>query len=174
MDLLVNSIYYSNKEKNVTGILFLRILPFIGAASALILAVIFTKIVNKKDRGNKRMQEISDAISAGSRAYLNQQSKIMIIFFLVIEVLLFIMVQFGFIEYPSLLAFATGGGFSLLIGYIGMWISTRANSRVTQAAKDKGLGEAMNIAFTAASASGLILGVVALFDTAFWLSLIHI
>lgn len=150
------------------NLLFLRIIPFIGAIAALILAVIFTKIVSRKDRGNKRMQEISDAISVGSRAYLNQQSKIMIIFFLVIEVLLFIMVQFGFIQYASLLAFATGGGFSLLIGYIGMWISTRANSRVTQAAKEKGLGEAMNIAFTAAAASGLILGVVALFDTAFW------
>lgn len=152
----------------MANLLFLRILPFAGALVALILAIIFTKIVNKKDRGNKRMQEISDAIYVGSRAYLNQQAKIMIIFFVVIEILLFVMVQFGFLQYASLLAFATGGGFSLLIGYVAMWISTRTNSRVTQAAKEKGLGEAMNIAFTAAAASGLILGVVALFDTAFW------
>ncbi|MCE5329353.1 sodium-translocating pyrophosphatase [bacterium] len=152
----------------MSNLVFLRIVPFIGALVALILAIIFIKIVNKKDRGNKRMQEISDAIYVGSRAYLNQQAKIMIIFFVVIEILLFIMVQFGFLQYASLLAFATGGGFSLLIGYVAMWISTRTNSRVTQAAKEKGLGEAMNIAFTAAAASGLILGVVALFDTGFW------
>lgn len=156
----------------MSGMVFLRIVPFIGALVALILAIIFTRLVNKKNRGNKRMQEISDAIFVGSRAYLNQQARIMIIFFVVIEILLFLMVKFGFLEYPSLLAFATGGGFSLLIGYIGMWISTKTNSRVTQAAKEKGLGEAMNIAFTAASAAGLVLGVVALFDTALWFNLL--
>ncbi len=156
----------------MSGVMFLRIVPFIGALVALILAVIFTRLVNKKNRGNKRMQEISDAIFLGSRAYLNQQARIMIIFFVVIEILLFLMVKFGFLEYPSLLAFATGGGFSLMIGYIGMWISTKTNSRVTQAAKEKGLGEAMNIAFTAASAAGLVLGVVALFDTALWFNLL--
>jgi K(+)-stimulated pyrophosphate-energized sodium pump len=157
----------------MSGMMFLRIVPFIGALVALVLAVIFTKLVNRKSRGNKRMQEISDAIFAGSRAYLNQQARMMIIFFVVIEILLFLMVIFGFLEYPSLLAFATGGGFSLLIGYIGMWISTKTNSRVTQAAKEKGLGEAMNIAFTAASAAGLVLGVVALFDTAIWFNALY-
>ncbi len=156
----------------MSSLIFLRIVPFIGVVVALILAVVFTKSVNKKDRGNKIMREISDAIYAGSRAYLNQQAKIMLIFFIVIEILLFVMVQFNFLQYASMLAFITGGGFSLLIGYIGMWISTRTNSRVTQAAKEKGLGEAMNIAFTAAAASGLILGVVALFDTAFWFNIL--
>ena len=58
--------------------MFLRIVPFIGALVALILAIIFTKLVNRKSRGNKRMQEISDAIFIGSRAYLNQQARIMI------------------------------------------------------------------------------------------------
>jgi len=114
------------------------------------------------------MREISDAIFIGSRAYLNQQAKIMLIFFLVIVALLGVMVKFGYLQFASIPAFATGMGFSLLIGYIGMWISTTTNSRVTQAAKEKGLGEAMNIAFTAASASGLLLATVALFDTAFW------
>jgi len=156
----------------VSNIMFLRVLPFIGVLVAIILAVVFTKLVNKKNRGNKRMQEISDAIYVGSRAYLNQQAKVMIIFFIVIEILLYVMVRFDFLEYPSLLAFATGGGFSLIIGYIGMWISTKTNSRVTQAAKEKGLGEAMNIAFTAASAGGLLLGIVALFDTSFWFNIL--
>jgi len=135
---------------------------------SLILAIIFASLVRKKNRGNKRMREISDAIFIGSRAYLNQQAKIMLIFFLVIVALMGVMVKFGYLQFVSIPAFATGMGFSLLIGYIGMWISTTTNSRVTHAAKEKGLGEAMNIAFTAASASGLLLATVALFYTAFW------
>ncbi|MCL4385275.1 MAG: sodium-translocating pyrophosphatase [Actinobacteria bacterium] len=157
----------------MTSSIILRIVPFMGSVLALIMSVIFILMIGKKSRGNKRMQEISDAIFLGSRAYLTQQAKIMLLFFIVIEVLLFAMVKFKFLQYASLLAFATGGGFSLLIGYIGMWISTKTNSKVTQAAKDKGLGEAMNIAFTAASATGLLLGVVALFDTSFWFNILY-
>ena len=95
------------------------------------------------------------------------------IFFAVIQVLLGVMVYFEYLEWPSLPAFATGMGFSMLIGYIGMWISTTSNSRVTFAAKEKGLGEAMNIAFTAAAASGLLLATVALFDTALWFNILY-
>lgn len=151
----------------------LRILPFIGALICMLLAMVFASMVRKKNRGTPKMVEISNAIFLGSRAYLNQQAKIMFIFFVVIEVLLGVMVIFGYLEWPSLPAFATGMGFSLLIGYIGMWISTTSNSRVTFAAKEKGLGEAMNIAFTAAAAAGLLLGTVALFDTAFWFNILY-
>jgi K(+)-stimulated pyrophosphate-energized sodium pump len=156
----------------VSSLLLIRIIPFIGSLISLILAIVFVSLVRKKNRGNKRMREISDAIFIGSRAYLNQQAKIMLIFFLVIVALLGVMVKFGYLQFASIPAFATGMGFSLLIGYIGMWISTTTNSRVTHAAKEKGLGEAMNIAFTAASASGLLLATVALFDTAFWFNIL--
>ncbi len=155
------------------NMLFLRIVPFIGAVVSLILAIVFASLVRKKSRGTPRMIEISNAISIGSRAYLNQQAKIMVIFFVVLEILFGIMVYFKYLEWPSLPAFATGMGFSLLIGYIGMWISTTSNSRVTYAAQKKGLGEAMNIAFTAAAAAGLLLGTVALFDTAFWFNILY-
>ena len=155
------------------NLMFLRILPFIGALICLVLAIIFAAMVRKKDRGTSKMVEISNAIFVGSRAYLNQQARIMAIFFVVLEILFGIMVIFGYLEWPSLPAFATGMGFSLLIGYIGMWISTTSNSRVTYAAQKKGLGEAMNIAFTAAAAAGLLLGTVALFDTAFWFNILY-
>lgn len=155
------------------NMLFLRIIPFIGAAISLILAIVFASLVRKKSRGTQRMKEISDAIFIGSKAYLNQQAKIMVIFFVVLEILFGVMVYFKYLEWPSLPAFATGMGFSLLIGYMGMLISTTSNSRVTYAAQKKGLGEAMNIAFTAAAAAGLLLGTVALFDTAFWFNILY-
>lgn len=156
----------------MSSLLLLRIIPFIGSGIALILAIVFSALVSKKSRGSKRMGEISDAIFVGSRAYLNQQSKIMLIFFTVLIVLLGIMVKFGYLKFASIPAFATGMGFSILIGYVGMWISTTSNVRVTHAAKEKGLGEAMNIAITAASASGLLLAAVILFYTAFWFNIL--
>ncbi|MDZ7837263.1 MAG: sodium-translocating pyrophosphatase [Actinomycetota bacterium] len=153
--------------------LLIRILPFIGSFISLVLAIIFARLVSRQNRGNQRMREISDAIFAGSRAYLNQQLKVISIFFVVITALLGVMVKFGYLQFASIPAFATGMGFSLLIGYIGMWISTTANSRVTHAAQEKGLGHAMNIAFTAASASGMLLATVALFHTAFWFNILY-
>ena len=157
----------------MSDVMLFRIIPFIGSAISLILAIIFAVLVSKKSRGTDRMVAISDAIFAGSRAYLNQQLKVITIFFVVITALLGVMVYFDYLEFASIPAFATGMGFSLLIGYIGMWISTTANSRVTFAAREKGLGEAMNIAFTAASSSGLLLATVALFDTAFWFNALY-
>ncbi|GAG80266.1 unnamed protein product, partial [marine sediment metagenome] len=96
----------------------------------------------------------------------------MLIFFAVLVALLGVMVKFGYLYFASIPAFATGMGFSILIGYVGMWISTTSNARVTHAAKEKGLGEAMNIAITAASASGLLLAVAVLFYTAFWFNIL--
>ncbi len=156
----------------MSSLLLLRIIPFIGSGISLILAIIFSALVTKKSRGSRRMEEISNAIFVGSRAYLNQQAKIMLIFFAVLVALLGIMVKFGYLYFASIPAFATGMGFSILIGYVGMWISTTSNARVTHAAKEKGLGEAMNIAITAASASGLLLAVVVLFYTAFWFNIL--
>jgi len=156
----------------VSSLLLLRIIPFIGSGISLILAIVFSALVTKKSRGSRRMEEISNAIFVGSRAYLNQQAKIMLIFFAVLAALLGIMVKFGYLYFASIPAFATGMGFSILIGYVGMWISTTSNARVTHAAKEKGLGEAMNIAITAASASGLLLAVAVLFYTAFWFNIL--
>ncbi len=156
----------------MSSLLLLRIIPFIGSGISLILAIVFSMLVTKKSRGSRRMEEISNAIFVGSRAYLNQQAKIMLIFFAVLVALLGVMVKFGYLYFASIPAFATGMGFSILIGYVGMWISTTSNARVTHAAKEKGLGEAMNIAITAASASGLLLAVAVLFYTAFWFNIL--
>ncbi len=153
--------------------LFLRILPFLGSFVSLIMAIVFIFLVRKQSRGTEKMKEISNAIFIGSRAYLNQQLKVISIFFVVLTALLGVMIKFNYLDLLSIPAFATGMGFSLLIGYTGMWLSTTANSRVTQAAKEKGLGPAMNIAFTAASASGLLLATVVLFFTSSWFNILY-
>jgi len=157
----------------MTKLLLIRIIPFIGAALSLIMAIVFALLVSKKSRGSGKMAEISHAIFIGSKAYFMQQLKVIVIFFFVITALLGVMVYFGFLYIESIPAFATGMIFSLLIGYLGLWISTTSNSRVTHAAREKGLGEAMNVAFTAASSSGMMLGTVALLHTALWFNILY-
>jgi len=152
--------------------MLIRIIPFIGSGLSLIVAMIFSALIRKKSRGSKRMEEISKTIFTGSRAYLNQQTKIMLIFMVVLVALLGIMVMFKYLSIASIPAFISGMGFSIIIGYVGMWISTTSNARVTNAAKEKGLGEAMNVALTAASSSGLILAAGVLFYTAFWFNIL--
>ena len=152
--------------------MLIRIIPFIGSGVSLIVAMIFSAFIRKKSRGSKRMEEISRTIFTGSRAYLNQQTKIMLIFMVVLVALLGVMVMFEYLSIASIPAFISGMGLSIIIGYIGMWISTTSNARVTNAAKEKGLGEAMNVALTAASSSGLILATGVLFYTAFWFNIL--
>jgi len=49
----------------VSDLVLFRIIPFIGSAISLILAIIFAVLVSKKSRGTKRMIEISNAIFIG-------------------------------------------------------------------------------------------------------------
>ncbi|MDD3819532.1 MAG: sodium/proton-translocating pyrophosphatase [Actinomycetota bacterium] len=156
----------------MSGQMWVRIIPFIGAAIALIVALIFFLLIKDKSKGSKRMEEISRNIFVGSRAYLNQQTKIMLIFMVVLCILLGIMVKFEYLSLVSIPAFISGMVFSILIGYVGMWVSTTSNAKVTSAAKDKGLGEAMNIAITAASSAGMVLAFGVLLYTAFWFNIL--
>ena len=49
-----------------------------------------------------------------------------------------------------------GAGFSALIGYLGMWLATRANIRVAAAAQNEGREVAMRIAFRTGGTVGML------------------
>ena len=51
--------------------------------------------------------------------------------------------------------FLVGAGFSALIGYMGMWLATRANVRVAAAARDEGRDPAMRVAFRTGGTVGM-------------------
>ncbi|MDD5071107.1 MAG: sodium/proton-translocating pyrophosphatase, partial [Candidatus Omnitrophica bacterium] len=102
----------------------------------------------KQPQGNEDMQRISKYVAKGAQGYLNQQYKVVGIFFAVVFVLLFSMSLKGFLVFWVPIAFVTGGLFSGFCGWLGMYVATRANARTAFAAS-KSLNKGLRVAFSA-------------------------
>ncbi len=128
-----------------------------GAAIIGILYSLFLALkIIKLPQGNSKMIAISQAIAEGASAYLNRQYKTVAVFALAIIVVLFI-----FLGTVAALSFAIGAIFSAAAGYVGMNISVRTNSRVSQAATTK-LSTALSTAFRGGTVTGLMVASLAL------------
>ncbi len=143
---------------------------FIGAAIALGFAQSRRASVMACSEGNERMQKIAASIRAGANAYLKHQySTVARIFCVVFVVLLFM--AFGtngsMLSRFTPFAFLSGGIFSMLAGYIGMKISTQANSRTAQAASES-LNHGLRVAFASGSVMGFTVVGLGMLDISSW------
>src|SRR3989338_2140916 len=107
-------------------------------------------------RGDKQMNEISDAIKEGADAYIARQSKI--IFSIAAVIFVIIALTLGSL---SAIAFLIGSLLSAVAGFLGMSIAVRTNVRCAQAAK-KGLSQALSVGFKGGSVTGLLVAGLAL------------
>jgi len=107
-------------------------------------------------RGDKKMNDISDAIAEGANAYMKRQYTVVAIIGVVIAAILY------FVFNPITAAgFVIGACFSAIAGVVGMNIAVRSNIRTAQAAK-KGLNAAFGLAFQGGAVTGLMVAGLAL------------
>lgn len=126
------------------------ILTIVSGLVAIAFALYTAIFINKADAGNERMKEISESIASGAKAFLFSEYRILIIFAIILFILIAVLINIG-----TAICFIIGALFSTLAGYFGMSVATKANVRTAQAAKEKGLGGALKIAFGGGAVMGL-------------------
>src|ERR687897_2988073 len=133
---------------------------------SLVFAVYLARWVLARDTGTPKMREISDAIKEGAEAFLSRQNRTIIFMSAVLAALIFFL--YAYVRTPSpadpvspvqmafwtTLSFVLGAACSVIAGYVGMWVSIRANIR-TAAAVRSSLNEGLQIAMRGGAVSGL-------------------
>ncbi|HEY9408047.1 MAG TPA: sodium-translocating pyrophosphatase [Jiangellaceae bacterium] len=125
------------------------------ALAALVMAVLFRREVLAASEGTENMKTIARAVQEGAAAYLNRQFRTLSIFVVLVFGLLFLLPGETDVRIGRSLFFLVGAGFSAAIGYLGMWLSTRANVRMAAAANDEGRDPAMRVAFRTGGVVGM-------------------
>ena len=121
-----------------------------SALLAIIYGLLTTTWVLAKPAGNEKMQGIAAAIQEGASAYMNRQYTTIG----VVGVVLFVVVGWG-LDWATAVGFAIGALFSSLAGYIGMFVSVRANVRTAEAARN-GVSGALKVAFRGGAITGML------------------
>ncbi len=128
-----------------------------------ILALIYTFAksawVSRQDPGTEKMQKIGSYIAEGAMAFLKAEYKVLAVFIVCVSILLSFTADAN-LSHPIVgVSFIIGALCSILSGYIGMKVATKANTRTAAAARTS-LPRALNIAFSGGSVMGM--GVVGL------------
>lgn len=122
-----------------------------AAAVALLFAFIKARGIARHDEGEPGMAEIAHAISEGADAFLKSEYKLLLIFIAIV----FAGIWLGLGSITTAGAFLVGALFSVLAGYFGMKVATRANVRTANAARTGGINEALRVAFSGGTVMGM-------------------
>jgi H(+)-translocating pyrophosphatase len=160
-------------------------LPLILAVSvgSLFVAGYLASWVLKRDTGTAAMQAISNAIKEGAEAFLRRQNRTIGLLAVLLAAVIFLL--YGFVRahhdfdpvptalrmaFWTTLSFVLGAACSVIAGYIGMWVSIRANIRTASAARSS-LNDALRIALRGGAVSGLFVVAMSLFGVGglYWL-----
>ena len=123
------------------------------AVVALLFAVYKIAFVSKQDAGTDRMKEIAASINEGAKAFLFAEYKILAIFIVVLFLAIGLFLREN--SWITAVCFLCGALFSILAGYVGMNVATKANVRTANAARTSGMNKALSVAFSGGSVMGM-------------------
>ena len=116
---------------------------------ALLFAWYLAANVARQDAGTPRMKEIAAAIQEGAMAFLRREYRTLSIFIAALFIILIWQ-----IDLPTGISFLGGAISSILAGFIGMSVATKANVRTAAAARH-GQNKALAIAFSGGAVMGM-------------------
>jgi K(+)-stimulated pyrophosphate-energized sodium pump len=138
------------KEKGGTKVnSSLLILAPIAGILGLLFAFYLSSKISKADPGTDRMKEIAGYIEEGAMAFLKREYRVLAVFIVVVFVVLGL-----FINWLTAICFVFGALFSILAGYFGMKVATKANTRTANAARSSE-SKALEIAFSGGAVMGM-------------------
>jgi K(+)-stimulated pyrophosphate-energized sodium pump len=140
---------------------------FVCSILSLLYGGFTIKKILEEPQGSDRMKEIASAIQEGAQAYLNRQYLTISVVGILIALILFYLMENPFVS----IGFVIGAFLSGLAGYIGMFVSVRANVRTTEAATES-LEKALDISFKSGAITGFLvvgLGLLGLISYYFFL-----
>jgi len=123
--------------------------PIVGII-ALLFAFYKASSIDKVSPGNDRMKEIASFIEEGAMAFLEREYRALSIFVIALFIVLAIA-----INWQTGVSFLLGAIFSIFAGYFGMKVATKANVRTANAAMEKGMNKALNVAFSGGAVMGM-------------------
>ncbi len=115
--------------------------------AALLVVMKINTVVVKHDR----MNEIAKYIHEGAMAFLRREYRVLVIF----SIVLTIAIAVGLNSIGTAISFVVGALFSVLAGFFGMQVATRANVRTAYAAKESGMNKALSVAFSGGAVMGM-------------------